>query len=203
MGEDIRDLIDKINEEGIKAAEKKARDIEGRAQQRADEILDRARRDADELIAAARERIRCEDEKERALLAQAARDMLLSLRKEINAMLGRIVVSDIQQALNPDVVARILTDIVRNQSAGKNQDITVVLGKEDLEILEQNYIDKIGKETEKTIVVRPSDETAAGFAISYDRGRSFYDFTDKALADYICTYLKPKLNRILNEALEE
>jgi phosphopantetheinyl transferase (holo-ACP synthase) len=38
MAEEIRDLIEKINQEGIKAAEEKAQKIEAAAKQRADGI---------------------------------------------------------------------------------------------------------------------------------------------------------------------
>jgi hypothetical protein len=44
---------------------------------------------------------------------------------------------------------------------------------------------------------------SGGFTISFDSGRSCYDFTDRALAAYIGTYLKPKLNQILQEAMKE
>ncbi|PIW68507.1 MAG: V-type ATP synthase subunit E, partial [Candidatus Omnitrophica bacterium CG12_big_fil_rev_8_21_14_0_65_42_8] len=52
-------------------------------------------------------------------------------------------------------------------------------------------------EAKKGIVVRASDEISVGFTISFDAGKSQYDFTDKALAEYIGVYLKPKLSEIL------
>ncbi|NTV00137.1 MAG: hypothetical protein HGA55_03325, partial [Methanoregulaceae archaeon] len=136
MPEEIRDLIEKINQEGIKAAEEKAQNIESLAKQKADDILSQARLEAEKIITAAEDRVRREDTAEKALLAQAGRDLLLSLRKEINAMLDRIVVSDIQQALTPERLSGLLSEIVRNYEGGENSDITVFLKKEDLEILE-------------------------------------------------------------------
>ncbi len=203
MAEEIRDLIEKINQEGIRAAEEKAQNIEAAAKQRADDILAQARLEAEEMIAAAKDRIRREDEKGKTLLAQAGRDLLLSLRKEINAMLGRIVVSDIQQALTPEALFKLLSEVVRNYSAGESSDITVLLNKEDLEILEKNFLHKLREETKKKIILRPAEEISGGFTISFDSGKSCYDFTDKALAEYIGTYLKPKLNQILQEAIKE
>ena len=47
---------------------------------------------------------------------------------------------------------------------------------------------------EKKIILKPAEEISGGFTISFDNGKSCYDFTDKALAEYIGTYLKPKLN---------
>jgi V/A-type H+-transporting ATPase subunit E len=203
MAEEIRDLIEKINQEGIKAAEEKAHNIEAAAKQRADTILAQARLEAEEMIAAAKDRIRREDEKGKILLAQAGRDLLLSLRKEMNATLGRIVVSDIQQALTPEALFKLVSEVVKNYSAGESSDITVFLKKEELETLEKNFLHKLREETKKKIILRPAEEISGGFTISFDSGKSCYDFTDKALAEYIGTYLKPKLNQILQEAMKE
>ena len=203
MAEEIRDLIEKINQEGIKAAEEKAQNIEAAAKQRADDILAQARLEAGEMIAVAKDRIHREDEKGKTLLAQAGRDLLLSLRKEINAMLGRIVVSDIHQVLTPEALFKLLSEVVKNYKAGESSDITVFLNKEDLEHLEKNFLNKLREETKKKIILRPAEEISGGFTISFDSGKSCYDFTDKALAEYIGTYLKPKLNKILQEAIGE
>ena len=203
MAEEIRDLIEKINQEGIKAAEEKAQNIEAAAKQRADDILAQARLEAGEMIAVAKDRIHREDEKGKTLLAQAGRDLLLSLRKEINAMLGRIVVSDIHQVLTPEALFKLLSEVVKNYKAGESSDITVFLNKEDLEHLEKNFLNKLREETKKKIILMPAEEISGGFTISFDSGKSCYDFTDKALAEYIGTYLKPKLNKILQEAIGE
>jgi V/A-type H+-transporting ATPase subunit E len=203
MAEEIRDLIEKINQEGIRAAEEKAQNIEAAAKQRADDILAQARREAEEMIAAAQDRIHREDEKGKTLLAQAGRDLLLSLRKEMNAMLGRIMVSDIQQALTPEALFNLVSEVVRNYSAGESSDITVFLKKEDVQILEKNFLNKLREETKKKIILRPAEEISGGFTISFDNGKSCFDFTDNALAEYIGTYVKPKLNQILKEAIKE
>ena len=203
MAEEIRDLIEKINQEGIRAAEEKAKNIEAEARQRADDILYQARLEAEEMIATANDRIRREEEKAKTLLAQAGRDLLLSLRKEINAMLGRMVISDIRQALTPDTLSTLLSEVVRNYSVGEGSDVIVFLNSEDMETLEKNYLNKLRDETKKKIVLRPAEEISGGFTISFDSGKSCYDFSDKALAEYITTYLKPKLNKILQEAMKE
>ncbi len=203
MAEEIRDLIEKINQEGIQAAEEKARTIEAAAQQRADEILRAAKREAEEMVAAANERIRREDEKEKILLAQAGRDLLLSLRKEINTLLLRIAVTEVREVLSPEALFRLIAEAVRNYSGGEKSDITVFLNDRDREILETHFLTRLREETKKNILLQSSDDISGGFNISFDEGRSCYDFTDKALADYIGTQLKPKLNRILADALKE
>ena len=203
MPEDISDLIEKINQEGIRAAEEKAQLIESAAQQKADAILNQAKIEVEAMISAAHERIRREDERERALLAQAGRDFLLTLRKEIDAMLKRIVVSDTRQALTPEAISGLLEDIIRQYTAAERHDVTIMVNGNDLELLEKHYLDKLRKETERGITLRPSGDIQGGFTISFDGGKSCYDFTDRALAGYIVTYLKPKLKKILQDGMEE
>jgi vacuolar-type H+-ATPase subunit E/Vma4 len=203
MAEEIRDLIEKINEEGVRAAEEKAQAIEAAAQLRAGEILKKAKTEAEVMIAAAQERIRKDEEKERILLSQAGRDLLLSLREEINAMLGRIVVSEVREVLTPDALFRLIEKSVRDYSAGGSGDITVSVNARDLEILENHFIKRLSDETKKTILLQPSEEISGGFTISFDDGKSAFDFTDKALASYIGTHLKPRLNRILVDAIKD
>jgi vacuolar-type H+-ATPase subunit E/Vma4 len=202
MVEEIRDLIEKINQEGIKAAEEKAQSIEAGAQQRAGSILAQAKRESEEMIAAARDRIRREEENGKKLLALAGRDLLLSLREEINAMLRRIVVLEIQQALTPGALFSILLEVVRNYSAGESGEITVLIRGDLIKALEDNFLQKLMEETKKKIILKPSEEISGGFTISFDSEKSYYDFTDKALAEYIGTSIRPKLNQILQEAVE-
>lgn len=202
MAEELRDLIEKINQEGIQAAEEKARAIEAAANERAEGTLARARTEADSIIAEANERIRREEAKERALLDQAGRDLLLSLREEINRMLGRLVVSDIRQAMTPETLLGILSSAVRSPPHVRRE-ITVTLRKEDLELLERHYLQALREVTEEGIVLKAGDDISGGFTISYDNGRSCYDYSDRALAEYIVASLKPRLNRILLGAGED
>ena len=50
MAEEIKDLIEKINQEGFQAAEKKAQEIEGEAKHRAQEIVAHAESQAKALM---------------------------------------------------------------------------------------------------------------------------------------------------------
>lgn len=202
MTEDIKSLIEKINQEGIKQAEEKARKIEEEARRQADEICAKAKKEADRLIFEAKEEIARKDEKERVLLAQAGRDLLLSLRKEINAMLQRTIISEIQHALNPDSLVKIILEMAKAQAHHKD-DIVVTLQKEDLEVLEREFLGKLQEQIKKGVVLKTSQDIRAGFTISFDGGKSYFDFTDKALAEYIGQQLKPKLAKILESAISE
>lgn len=195
MAEEIKDLIEKIQEEGVRVAEDKAREIEDAARGKADEIIKKARAEAERITAAAKEQVARMQESSQALLKQAGRDLMLSLRKEVNAMLDKLIVFGIRQALGPEELAKILTTLIKDYSGKEN--IIISLKKEDQEKLEKGFLGALAQEVRKKVILRPSEDIQAGFIISYDNGKSSYDFTDEALAEYISSVLKPKLKEIL------
>jgi len=197
MTEDIQSLIEKINQEGVQAAEAKAREIENQARVKADQIIARAKSEADKMLAEANERISKMQEKEKALLSQAGRDLLLVLHQELNAMLDRLVVQELRASLAPEQMFKILSSIIQSACKQDKTEILVSLNKDDAEALENAFLAKLKEETKKEIVLKPSDGIRAGFVISFDAGKSQFDFSDQALSEYLGTYLKPKLKEIL------
>jgi len=71
------------------------------------------------------------------------------------------------------------------------------LRKEDLERLREGFLSELKDAVKKGIVLKPSEDILGGLTISYDAGRSLFDFTDKALTEYITSYLRPKLKEVL------
>ena len=197
MAEEIKALIEKINKEGIAVAEQKAQEIESQAKQKAGEILERAKHDADGILHDAKEQIYKMQEKQKTLLAQAGRDLLLILRQEINAMLEKLIVRELHDALTPEHLFKILSNVIKSSCAQEETGIIVSLNKEDLKNLEGSFLAKLKTEAKKEISLRPSESIQGGFIISFDAGQSQFDFSDKALAEYIGTFLKPKLKEIL------
>ena len=201
MTEDIKSLIEKINQEGVQAAEAKASQIQEQAERRAEGILAKARKEAARLLAEAGEKLKLMEDKHRQLLAQAGRDFLLSLRKEISVAIEQLILKDVRQALAPEALHKILAEAIKNYGGQQKSEVVVSLKAEDAVMLQKHYLAKLTEETKKGIILKPSGEISGGFTISFDAGRSQFDFTDSALAEYIGTYLKPQLNEILKQAV--
>jgi vacuolar-type H+-ATPase subunit E/Vma4 len=77
------------------------------------------------------------------------------------------------------------------------EEVIVTLSPADAKFLEKYFLSKLVLESKSQIVLKSSDEISAGLRISFDADKSHFDFSDKALADYICANIKPELNRIL------
>jgi len=201
MAEELKGLIEKIQEEGIKAAEEKAREIEESARDKAAGTIEKAKLKAEALIEEAKENVLRMEGSARADLKQAGRDLMISLKKEISAMLDKIIVSHVHRALTAEELAKIIVALVEGRvDKGAEGHIVISLKKEDLEHLERGFLSELKNEIKKGVTLKSSDEIDGGFLISYDSGKSYYDFTDKALARYISVSLRPKLAEILGEA---
>ncbi len=108
MAEQIKELIEKIQQEGINAAEEKAKEIRKEAALKAAEIVDKASVEAHRIISSAKEEAEKLQINTNTLLAQSARDMILSLKKEITAMLDAIIARELRQALTTDELEKII-----------------------------------------------------------------------------------------------
>jgi len=200
MAQDIKNLIEKIQQDGIRVAEEKAKEIESQARREVTQILEKAKTEAARLISEAKEEIGRAKEEQKTFLAQAGRDLLLALRKEISAMLERIILQEVKDALTPEAIYKIIAELIKG-SKPFEEEIVISLNKADLANLEKEFLRKLKEEAKKGVVLKPSEEISGGFIISFDRGKSHFDFSDKALAEYIGTSLKPKLAELLKSAV--
>ncbi len=200
MSEDIQALIEKINEDGIKVAQEKALQIENQANLHALGIIKKAEENAEKIIRQAQERIAKDQKRNKALLIQASRDMLLNLRKEINDMLQKVINYQVKQSMPEEAVRNAIVEFIKNENKKHEGQIIVSVNKDDVEALGKTIILKLKENIKKEVVLRPTEDISAGLTISFDSGKSCYDFSDKAVAEYIGNYLKPKLNELLEKA---
>jgi len=204
MAEQVQELIDKIKSEGVEAANQQARDIEAQAKQKAQAIIDQAKSKSDQLVVDAKESIKKLQESTQMALKQASRDTLLSLRKEIGHMLQKLVVVDVKDSLNAENLANIIITVIKETLSGKNSNanIEVIVSLDDLKKLEQSYVAKLKKQIKEPITFKASDEIGSGFTISFDGGKSSFDFTDEALASYLSTFLNSQVSALVNESVK-
>ncbi|MDO8535629.1 MAG: V-type ATP synthase subunit E family protein [Candidatus Omnitrophota bacterium] len=199
MAEEIKELIDKIRSEGVKAGEDKAKAIELDAQKRARQIILDAEAEAKRVSSDARESIARSEESSKSSLKQAARDCIIGLKKEILATLNKITLSHVHKVLTAEETGKLIAHLLKECKTKDKGDVIILIKKEDAEKLAGVVMAELSDELKKSLVLKPSEDIRGGFTISYDRGKSYYDFTDKALAEYIGTYIRPKLSEILKD----
>lgn len=198
MAQEIKDLIAKIQQEGVQAAEVAAAQVKAQADQAALEIIAEAKIQARKIIEQADSQAKKLEDSTQASLKQAGRDLLISLRQEINTILDRLVKLELHQALTTQELSKIIAALIKNAPLNLGSQVIVSLNKPDKENLEQGFLRQLVEETKKPIVLKSADGIDSGFVISFDAGKSIFDFSGQALSDYLCGVLRPELNKILN-----
>ncbi len=199
MAEEIKELIEKIRSEGVKAGEDKARAIELDALKKERQIIADAEAEAKRMVKEARESISTSEASSKSALKQAARDVIIGLKKEIIAMLNKITLAHVDKALTAEETGKLIIHLLKECKPKEKGDIVISLKKDGTEKLAGLFMSELSDELKKRIVLKPSEDIRGGFTISYDHGKSYYDFTDKALAEYIGSYIRPKLLDILKD----
>ena len=197
MAQEIKDLIAKIQQEGIQAAEEKAAQIKAQADSDSAKIIAEAKIEAQKIIEQAKSQAKSQKDSTQAALKQAGRDLLISLRQEIIAMLERLIKSDLRQALSAKELSVIIGSLIKNAPLTLGSQIIVSLNKQDKDKLEQGLLKELIETTKKQVVLKTQDAIDSGFIISFDAGKSIFDFSGQALSDYISGSLRPELSKIL------
>jgi len=204
MSEQVQELIDKIKAEGVAAVQQRAKEIEAVAQKKAQEILREAQQRTEKMLRETQSEIKKSQEAAEMAIKQAARDTLLSLRKEINRLLNRIVAQEVSGALSAEQTSRIIEAVVKGFAPrSSDKEIKVVLNPADLKILKNGALIKLQKELKNSLTIQSSEDIHKGFTISFDAGKSYFDFSDASLAEYMGSFLNEELGQLLKEAVQD
>ncbi len=202
MAEQIQELINKIKADGIQEAQKQAQEILENAKKTADTIIADAKKEAQRIIQEAEEKTRRLEETTHATLQQVSRDMLLNLRGKIEALLNAIVREEIKGSLKGEVLAKVIEEVIKHFSnKNKIEDIKVILSEADYNALKKDALGKLQKKIKEGIKFVPTDNIGAGFLISFDGGKSSFDFSEESLVDYLMPSLNAEVAEIIKAAI--
>jgi len=175
-----------------------AAQIKAQADAAALKIISEAKIQAQKIIEQADNQAKKLDDSTQAVLKQAGRDLLISLRQEIISMLDRLIKLDLRQALPAEELSGIIAALIKNAPLSLGSQIIVSLNKTDKDKLEQGFLKQLIQATKKEIILKSAEGIDSGFVISFDAGKSIFDFSGQALSDYISGCLRPQLSKILN-----
>lgn len=202
MSEPLQDLIEKIKKEGVEQAQDLSRSIEATAHKKAQQIIAQAQKEADEIITNAQQQQQKLSQVTHIALKQASRDMILNLRKEINATLQKIVTLNVKTALTPQNLAAIIGDAVCGylKNAPTAQGVVVGVAPDDFKKLQEQFLAQLIERCQQPLTLKPGENISGGFTISFDGGKSFFDFTDESLAAYLSASVHEDLAALMKEA---
>ena len=201
MPEELQSLLEKINEEGIKKAEETKSKIIGNAGIEAEKIVKDAKAKADDIVKKAQADANTVESRGDAAVRQAVRDIVISLRGELLNRFKSVVKEATADAMTPDLMGKIILEMVKNYNA-KNPsgeaDIELILAQKDIDAMEKLFKTSLVNSLKKNPEISLGQNFSAGIKISFKGNDVFFDFSDEAISDMICTYVGPRLAAVIN-----
>lgn len=193
----LEELIRSIKEEGINAAELQKESMLTEAKSEAERIIGQAEKEAADKIAEAEMRARKFEESGKAALQQAGRDLILNLKKKIEQIFSRILISAVNENLDASVLRTLIPAVV-SASGEKPADIKIAVSEKDAAELTNFLKQSLAGELEKGLEISPSARINAGFRMEIKDGSAYYDFSDEKIAQMLSVYLNPEIAELLD-----
>lgn len=199
----LQELLDKIRKDGIEAAQTDAAKVLAEAEERRRAVLADAEREAKAIVAKAKADAARFEEAGKAALEQAARNLVISFRTEISAVLAAIVRTDTEKTFSGSVLEAAIPAVLAAWKDKGTEDLAVLLPPAELSKLEGSFRKKLESELKKGLELRPFPGIKAGFRIAEKDGAAYYDFSSDSLAEMLSQYLNERLGQIAAAAIRK
>jgi len=202
MDVQLQELLDRIKNEGVKAAEDQAQRLRAEAQARSDEILASARKTAEKIVADARAEAARFEHNAREALRQAGRDLILSLKGRISALFEALVQKETRGAYTPQVLEEAVVGLVKAWASQQAADLRLLLPAAQLAGLEKTLQSRLAAEIKKGLQIAALPGLEAGFRVGLKDGSVYFDLSDLGIAQILAEFLTPKVAATIQAAVE-
>jgi len=186
--EDLQNLLEKINREGVEKADAEAKKIIDAAQAKADALVKKALEEAARAKASAEKDAAAYEARAKESVGQAARDVVLGVKDAVTALLERILVKEVDKALSDE---KTVLDLVSSAIKGLTGPGEVSCSPK----LAKALAAQLASAGSFTVVTNESQET--GFTVKTDGGRIEHAFTGEVIAAELAKRLRPDLAALL------
>jgi V/A-type H+/Na+-transporting ATPase subunit E len=193
MEADLKNLIEKIKQDGVAQAEADAAKIIKDAGVKSDDMIAKATKQGQDIINNAKKEAESFKKASETALKQAARDALLALRVRVSEFFARVIKDKVAEELNPEALKDIIVKAVESSIKAGIMDMEIVLNEKDKKVLEKTLFSALRKEARERVLLQEKQGVQGGFRIGEKGKNSYLDFTDQAIADGFRRYLSPKL----------
>lgn len=201
MAEELQGLLDRIQQDGIDKAEAEASKRIEAAGQEAKRITDAARKEADTVVKQAEQEAAAFQAHGQKALEQAARDVVIAVGDRMSALLRELANRQVAQALTPDALADMLCSVVKAyaESGGTSGRLDVLLSPTQQEALRNHFMGALADSLSEGVEIKGDENIISGFKVSVLDEKVHHDFTGEAIADAICSLLRPHLAQIVRD----
>ncbi len=198
----VQALFDRIEQEALKKADSDRAAIVEEAKRDAAGIRQQAQSEAERIVADARREANMLVDKGRESLKHAARDTMLSLRRQLEQRVRNIVSLCVAEGMTATTISEIIVALAKAyvQSGKDLADIQLLLNDKQQSGLLSAVKARLGQELNGAdVAFAPAPGMEAGFRVRVAGDEVTYDFSDEALTDILCSFLNPKFAEMIRE----
>ncbi len=199
MAEELQSLLEKIRRDGVEKASAERENMLQQAKDEAAAIIAAAQEEAQKIRSEATRDAEALTKRAESAIRQAARDILLELKSELKKRVEAIVRARTDEALTSDFMAEIIREVARSvlkgSAAGNTIDVMVAPVK--CEELVKKLTASAGADLVEKISVFPNSAAGRGLKISVDGDQVFFDFSDAALSEMVCSYAGSRVSAVI------
>lgn len=191
MAEELQQLLEKIQRDGVDKANAEAAAIVAKAKAEADAIVKKAQEDAAAAEAKGKADAEAYAARAKETISQAARDTVLKVKDDVTKLLTKL--------LTQNVTAALATEAVPLAAAAVKE---LVTGSATAEIAAApKLVDalraQLAQQAQSGVKVVADETTGTGFTVRLDNGRVEHDFTDAAISEALAQRLRADLAALL------
>ena len=191
MAEELQQLLEKIQRDGVDKANAEAAAIVAKAKSEAEALVKKAQEDAAAAEAKGKADAEAYAARARETIAQAARDTVLKVKDDVTKLLTKLLAQDVTAALATEAVpiaAAVVKELVTGAATAE-----VAASAKLVDALRA----QLAAQAQGGVKVVADEMTGAGFTVKLDSGRVEHDFTDAAIAGALAQRLRADLAALL------
>jgi len=202
MAEELQNLLDRIQKDGVERAEARAAKIVAEAEQAAARLREEAEAEAEALREQGAQDAEAFLQRARKSLEQAARDVVLSVGDAVTATMQELVRSDVAAALSPQALQEILVKAVESYFGSDTAaGLDILLGEDDCAALTASFRARLGRAIAGGIELTPVRSVVSGFRVAVRGENVEHDFTAEAIAESMAQLVRPQIAEIVRKAM--
>ncbi|MBR0068360.1 MAG: hypothetical protein IJQ00_12240 [Kiritimatiellae bacterium] len=190
MAEELQQLLEKIQRDGVDKANAEAAAIVAKAKAEAEAIVKKAQEDAAAAEAKGKADAEAYAARARETISQAARDTVLKVREDVTKLLTKLLAQDVSAALATEAVP-LAAAAVKELVTGSGAEVAASAKLVDA------LRAQLAAQAQNGVKVVADEMTGAGFTVKLDNGRVEHDFTDAAISEALAQRLRSDLAALL------
>ncbi|MGN1189200.1 MAG: hypothetical protein ACI4SL_02265, partial [Candidatus Ornithospirochaeta sp.] len=158
----------------------------------AERIVSEAKKERDKIIADGKKTIEIERESSISSVKQAARDVSLTLRKNLEEKFQKILGQKVSAALDEKVLAEAIVAVVKGESNGCDVEVS----KDMVDKINAILTSQFSKDLENGVTLRASSSVTGGFKVYSKDGSAYVDLSDEEITKLLYPYLSSSLKEM-------